>query len=239
VVKRVFLDFVLGDGDELAGRNNDLVGMIAFARYPDTVCPLTLAHGALPAFLENIKLVRTRAEDGTAIGDAIALAAARLKQVDETIARQRRKGEKAYHIKSRVIILLSDGENNFGQRSPLEAAEMAAGWGIKVYAIAIGGGKTSTQIKTPFGVYKIPAGSRISTGELKAVAEKTGGFFRQAEDAGTLHEVYREIDSMEKTEIESVRFVDYNEVFHWPLLAGLFLIGLEIFLTSTIFRKIP
>lgn len=239
VVKRVFSDFVLGDGKELSGRNNDLVGMIAFARYPDTICPLTLAHGAFPAFLKTIKLVKTREEDGTAIGDAIALAAARLKKVDETIARQREKGEKAYHIKSRVIILLSDGENNYGRRSPLEAAEIASEWGIKIYAIAIGGGETTTSIKTPFGVYKMPVGSRVNTDELEAIAEKTGGFFRQAEDAGALKEIYREIDKLERSEIESVRFMDYKEMFHWPLLAGLFLIGVEILLTSTVFRKIP
>ncbi|MBW1893828.1 MAG: VWA domain-containing protein [Deltaproteobacteria bacterium] len=239
VVKQVFSDFVLGDGNELEGRKDDLVGMIAFARYPDTICPLTLAHGAFPAFMESIKLVRTRDEDGTAIGDAIALAAARLKKVDETIARQRKKGENPYHIKSRVIILLSDGENNYGRRSPLEAAEIASEWGIKVYAIAIGGGEAVTSIKTPFGVYKMPVGPRVDTSELKAVAEKTGGFFRQAQNAEALREIYREIDGMERTEIESVRFVDYKEVFHWPLLAGLFLIGLEIILTSTLFRKIP
>ena len=239
VVKRVFSDFVLGDGKELSGRNNDLVGMIAFARYPDTICPLTLAHGAFPAFLKTIKLVKTREEDVTAIGDAIALAAARLKKVDETIARQREKGEKAYHIKSRVIILLSDGENNYGRRSPLEAAEIASEWGIKIYAIAIGGGETTTSIKTPFGVYKMPVGSRVNTDELEAIAEKTGGFFRQAGDAGALKEIYREIDKLERSEIESVRFMDYKEMFHWPLLAGLFLIGVEILLTSTVFRKIP
>jgi len=239
VVKRVFSDFVLGDGKELSGRKNDLVGMIAFARYPDTICPLTLAHGAFPAFLKTITLVKTREEDGTAIGDAVALAAARLKKVDETIARQREKGEKAYHIKSRVIILLSDGENNYGRRSPLEAAKIASEWDIKIYAIAIGGGETTTSIKTPFGVYRMPAGSRVNTDELKAVAENTGGFFRQAEDAGALREIYREIDKLERSEIESVRFMDYKEMFPWPLLAGLVLIGVEIFLTSTVFRKIP
>jgi Ca-activated chloride channel homolog len=239
VVKRVFSDFVLGDGNELSGRRNDLVGMIAFARYPDTICPLTLAHGAFPAFLKTITLVKTRDEDGTAIGDAIALAAARLKKVDETIARQRKEGKKPYHIKSRAIILLSDGENNYGRRSPLEAAEIASEWGIKVYAIAIGGGETTTSIKTPFGVYKMPVGSRVDTSELKAVAEKTGGFFRKAQDAGSLREIYQEIDKMERSEIESIRFMDFKEMFHWPLLTGLFLIGLEILLTSTLFRKIP
>ena len=80
VVKSVFKEFALGNGRELPGRSNDLIGMIAFARYPDTICPLTLAHGALEPFLDSVKLVRTREEDGTAIGDALALAAARLKR---------------------------------------------------------------------------------------------------------------------------------------------------------------
>lgn len=239
VVKQAFSDFVLGDGEDLAGRRNDLVGMIAFARYPDTICPLTLAHGAFPAFMESIQLVKTREEDGTAIGDAIALAAARLKKADETIEKQRGKGKETYHIKSKVIILLSDGENNQGRRSPLEAAEIAAEWGIRVYAIAIGGNETVTSIKTPFGVYNMPVRPRVDTRELKAVAEKTGGFFRQAEDARALKDIYEEIDKMERTEIESVRYVDYKEMFHWPLLSGLFLIVLEVLLTSTLFRKIP
>jgi Ca-activated chloride channel family protein len=237
-VKRVFEEFVMGGGRDLPGRPNDLIGMIHFARYPDTICPLTLAHGALPAFLKSVKLVQTREEDGTAIGDALALAAARLKTAEESLKMQRDNAD-AYTIKSKVVVLLSDGENNFGKRTPLQAAELAAQWGIKVYTIAIGGGDAVTSVQTAFGVFKIPSRQRVDTKTLQAIAEKTGGFFRQAEDAASLRDIYEEIDQMEKSEIESVRFVDYKETFVWFALAGFVLIFCETLLRSTLFRRIP
>jgi Ca-activated chloride channel homolog len=237
-VKGVFKEFVLGGTSGLKGRPNDLIGMIVFARYPDTVCPLTLAHGALPAFLKSVNLVQTREEDGTAIGDAIALAAARLKKAEDTLKEQK-EGSGKYEIKSKVIVLLSDGENNFGKRSPIEAAELAKEWGIKIYAIAIGGGEAVTSIQTPFGTYKIPSRQQVDTTALKVAAEKTGGLFREAHDADALIDIYKEIDSMEKSEIESVRYVDYQESFIWPAFAGFLLLIAEILLRNTYFRRIP
>ena len=238
VVKKVFNKFVLGDDRDLLGRPNDLIGMIVFARYADTVCPLTLAHGALPAFLKNVKLVQTREEDGTAIGDALALAAARLKTTEETF-RDRQGSSDGYEIKSKIIVLLSDGENNYGKRTPMQAAELAAQWGIKVYTIAIGGNEAITSIQTPFGIYKLPSRQRVDTKTLQAVAEKTEGIFHEAEDAESLYGIYEKIDKMEKSEIESIRFVDYRESFLWFALAGFFLIVCEILLNNTFFRKIP
>jgi Ca-activated chloride channel family protein len=238
VVKKVFKEFVIGRDENLPGRPNDLIGMITFARYPDTVCPLTLAHGALPAFLKNVEIVQIREEDGTAIGDALSLAAARLKTAEESLKKQRETSD-SYEIKSKVIVLLSDGENNRGKRSPLQAAEIAANWGIKIYTIAIGGGEAVTSVRTPFGVYKIPSRQRVDTRTLEAIAEKTGGFFRKAEDAESLRAIYAEIDEMEKSEVESIRFVDYKESFLVFALAGLLLIVCEIILNSTLFRKIP
>jgi len=239
VVKKVFKEFALGNGGDLPGRSNDLIGIISFARYPDTTCPLTLAHGALTPFIENIKLVKTRAEDGTAIGDALALAAARLKTADETTSLQKKMGIEPYKIKSKVIILLSDGENNRGRHDPVQAAEIAARWGVKIYTIAIGGVEAATSIRTPFGVYKVPMRQGVDVNTLEAVAKKTGGFFRMAEDDESLREIYEEIDRMEKMDIESVKFVNYKEAFFPFIIAVLFLAGLEIFLTATIFRKIP
>ena len=87
VVKRVFTEFVVGNGDDLPGRPHDLIGMIAFARFADTAAPLVRAHDALVQFVQGTKIVQFRAEDGTAIGDALALAAARLKRAEEDIAR--------------------------------------------------------------------------------------------------------------------------------------------------------
>ncbi|MGD8368987.1 MAG: VWA domain-containing protein [Desulfobacterales bacterium] len=239
VVKQVFEKFVLGDGADLPGRPDDLIGMITFARYPDTVCPLTLAHGALPQFLESVKLVQRRDEDGTNIGDALALAAARLQTADETLARQNPEAKKSYKIKSKVVILLSDGENNCGKRDPVRAAELAKKWGIRVYTIAIGGGEAMQSIRTPFGVYKVPLEAPLDTTVLQTIAKTTGGFFRQAQDAESLQAIYEDIDKMEKSEIESVRFVDYRESFIPFALAGLLLTAGAIILDNTLFRKVP
>ena len=120
-----------------------------------------------------------------------------------------------------------------------EAAELAAKWGIKIYTIAIVGGETVTSIRTPFGVYKIPSLQAVDTSALQAIAEKTGGFYREAKDVASLREIYKEIDNMEKSEIESVRFIDYKELFHWFALAGLALILVETIFKTTLFRKIP
>ncbi|MCU0600531.1 MAG: VWA domain-containing protein [Desulfobacterales bacterium] len=239
VVKEMFLDFVMGNGADLPGRVNDLIGMIAFARYPDTVCPLTLAHGALPLFVKNTQIVTQKAEDGTAIGDALALAAARLKTAESTLEKQHGKTDDSYQIKSKIIILLSDGQNNAGKRTPMEAAELAKQWGIKVYTIAIGDGGAMASIRTPFGVYKVPSVSEVDTDTLKSIAETTGGFFREADSAESLAAVYKEIDQLEKTHIESVRYIDYTENFLPFALAGLMFLAAEICLSNTLFRKIP
>jgi len=101
------------------------------------------------------------------------------------------------------------------------------------------GGETMASIQTPFGVYKVPTTQRVDTSALKAIAEKTGGFYREAEDIKSLRDIYKEIDKMEKSEIESVKYTDYKERFLWFCLAGLLLICLETILKSTYFRKMP
>jgi len=239
VAKRVFEEFVVGNKKGLKGRANDLVGMVAFAGFADTVCPLTLGHGALSRFLESVKLVQIRSEDGTAIGDALALAAARLKTAEETLARQTREGDKDYTIKSKVIILLTDGEHNAGKRMPMEAAKVAKEWGIKIHTIGIGGGESFVTIQTPFGERKVPARSTVDEGTLRSVAEETGGIFRMAADAESLRAVYREIDEMEKSEIESVRYLDYRELFVPFAIGALVLLVVGATLSCTVFRRIP
>ena len=238
VVKKVFQEFVKGNRKGLPGRPNDLVGMIAFARYADTICPLTLAHGALERFLETVHLVQRRSEDGTAIGDAIALAAARLKTAEQTLSRQT-KGDRDYQIKSKVIILLTDGQNNAGKRRPLDAAKLAKEWGIKIYCIGVGGGEAVQTIQTPFGAYKFAAGSQLDARTLGSIAEATGGLFRSADDADSLRAVYKEIDELEKSEIESISFRDYRELFAPLAVAALAVVVLDVFLSSTVFRRVP
>jgi len=238
VVKKVFQEFVTGNRKGLPGRSNDLVGMIAFARYADTICPLTLAHGALERFLETVHLVQRRSEDGTAIGDAIALAAARLKTAEETLSRQT-KGGGDYEIKSKVIILLTDGQNNFGKRPPLDAAKLAREWGIKIYCIGVGSGEAVQTVRTPFGTYKFGAGSQLDARTLRSIADATDGLFRTANDADSLRAVYKEIDELEKSEIESISFRDYRELFTPLAVAALAVLVIEVFLSSTAFRRVP
>ncbi len=250
VVKRVLSDFIEGNKKELSGRSNDLVGMITFARYADTICPLALSHNVLLEFLKNTELVRLRSEDGTAIGDAVALAAARLKSAEDEL-RQRRAlliqaGEKGvaeqdsgFKIKSKVIILLTDGINNAGEYDPMGAAELAKEWDIKIYAIGIGSAQAYTTIQTPLGTYKMPTGQNLDERLLKAIAEKTGGFYGRADSAKTLEKTVERIDKLEKTEVKSIQYAQYAELFGPWTLAALLILVLEMLASCTIFRKIP
>lgn len=239
VVKQVFAEFVNGNSQDLKGRPSDLIGMITFARYADTVCPLTLAHGALAGFLDTIHLVPQESpENRTAVGDAIALAAARLKTAEETLARQTKDDVKAYQIKSKIIILLTDGQSNAGRHAPEEAAALAKQWGIKIYTIGVGGDDV-VKVQTLFGTRMIRTGEGVDRKTLAALAESTGGVFRMAEDAEALRAVYQEIDRLEKSEVESVRYVDYKEYFGVFAWASLALLVLEIFLGCTVFRRLP
>ncbi|MHC4575330.1 MAG: vWA domain-containing protein, partial [Planctomycetota bacterium] len=187
VVKRVFADFISGDKKGLGGRSNDLIGLVTFARYADTTCPLVLSHNVLLEFLKKTEIVRLRSEDGTAIGDALALAAARLKKAEEEIEQRRAnlalsgendsesKEETGFKIKSKAIILLTDGRHNAGRYSPLQAAELAKKWGIKIYTIGIGSAQSYTTVQTMMGSFKIPTRQELDEGLLKTIAEKTGG----------------------------------------------------------------
>lgn len=239
VVKNVFERFVQGDGGKLRGRPSDLVGMVSFARYAETVCPLTLAHDALPRFLETVRLARPRTEeDGTSIGDAVALAAARLKTVEKTLEKQAPDRADRYEIKSKVIILLTDGDQTSGKREPLEGAKIAEQWGIRIYAIAVGGSGYAT-VNTFLGPQRIPVGSNVDFNTLEQIAESTGGRAYKAEDAAALQRVYAEIDELEESEIESVRYVDYRELYLPWALAAFVLVGLELVLSQTVYRRVP
>ncbi len=240
VVKKVFEEFLNGNGEKLNGRPNDLAGMVAFARYADTMAPLTLGHGALLRFLDSVHIVKRKSEDGTAIGDALALAAARLRTAEEDVARfAAETGGKEYEIKSKIIILLTDGQNNFGKRSPDEAAELAAEWGIKVYTIGVGSGDGVSTVQTLLGSFKIPTRATVDRSTLERIAEKTGGIFHLAENEESLREIYEEIDRLERSEIESVRYIDYKELFVPFTIAALCLMLLEVALSNTVFRRIP
>jgi len=249
-VKGVLKDFI-SSGGKLKGRAGDLLGLITFARYADTVCPLIHGHNVLLEFLKKTELVKQRSEDGTAIGDAIGLAAARLKKAEEQIQRRNerlqagadvshgRQQEPEFKIKSKIIILLTDGQNNAGQYSPLEAAELAKKWGIKIYTIGIGSAQAFTTIQTMMGSFKMPTSQQLDERLLKSIAENTGGFYARSGSGEELLQIYRKIDELEKTRVQSFQYTEYAERFSIWAIAGLCVMCLEIIAGCTVFRKIP
>ena len=143
--------------------------------------------------------------------------------------------------KSRIVILMTDGQNNAGSIPPLTAAEAAASLGVKVYTIGVGTrGYAPVPAKDAFGrkVY-VRQAVDIDEDTLKKVADKTGGKYYRADSTETLRRVYAEIDQLEKTEAELKRFAYYEELMSWFVLPGLGLLALEIILGQTVWRKLP
>ena len=156
------------------------------------------------------------------------------------MASQTGKDKGAYKIRSKVMILLTDGENNCGRRSVLQGGELAKRWGIRLYVIALGGNEAYETVNTPFGKTSRRVLTRpLDTRDLEKIATDTGGFFRQATDATALQRVYEEIDKMERSDVESMRFVDYRELFVPFALAALAMVALEQLLNATYFRRLP
>lgn len=205
-------------------RPHDRLGLIAFAAMPYTVSPLTLDHGWLLQQVERLKAGMV--EDGTAIGDGLASAINRLRD------------SKA---KSKVVILLTDGINNRGQLSPLQAAELAKAMGVKVYTV--GAGKTGMvpyPVEDLFGRkgYQYIQ-SDIDEASLKNIAETTGGRYFRALDWESLKATYDEIDRMEKTVVNVDQYTRYEERFGPWLLMGLLALVLEKILSLSRLGALP
>lgn len=210
--------------DFIKGRKNDRIGMVVFAAKSFTQCPLTLDYGILLNFLDEVDIGMI--EDGTAIGMAIANAANRLRD------------SKA---KSKIVILLTDGENNRGQLDPVTAAKVAEAFNIRIYTIGMGTRGTALRpVDDPiFGTRYVRVPVRIDEATLKQIAEITNGAYYRATDKETLDNIFREIDQLEKTKIEVKQFTRYKELFASLLIFALGAIVLEVTLVNTKFRKIP
>ncbi|MDE0225552.1 MAG: VWA domain-containing protein [Gammaproteobacteria bacterium] len=224
-VQDVFEAFVLGGGD-LAGRPDDAIGLVSFAGFADTAAPLTLDHNNLAAVARDLSTVRDRTEDGTAIGDALALAVERLR---ESTAR------------SRIAVVLTDGVNNAGVESPAAAAELARSMGVKVYTIGAGTtGLAPVRMEDRFG-RSILRSMRVEVDEavLRQIAEVAGGQYFRAEDAEGLERVYAEIDRLERTRITEDRFRQYDELFAVPLALALALLAIGWLARGTLFARLP
>jgi len=225
-VKDVFDSFVRG-GDGLDGREDDAVGLVSFAGFADTACPLTLDHDNLSVIAKGLEIVTARAEDGTAIGDGLGLAVERLRD------------SKA---KSKIVILLTDGVNNAGEESPLAAAQLAATLGVKVYAIGAGSdGLAPVRVQDPFTGQTVLRPMRVEIDEqtLQKIAAATGGEYFRATDAEALRRVYAQIDRLERVELKERRFRRYHEYFRHFLGLAMLLGTMAFVLRFTVWRRLP
>ena len=251
VVRKVFTNFVLGDGTRrLPGRPNDLIGLTSFAFFPEENCPLTLDHQNLIEFMKNIRAVTDNPQkargvlttevidDGTAIGDAIYHAMLSLINAEEAIEKSP-KADRNYKIKSKIIILLTDGQQNAGDFLPTEAAMEAKKNGIKIYSIAVVPEDNVQRVDDLMASFFIGR-EYLDTREIQEAAEITGGKFYKATDGESLTEIYKDIGLLEKSRF-SERIADYNDLFQqlWVVPMGLILLILEIFLRNTFLRKTP
>lgn len=227
--KKVMEEFVAGDDKELSGRPDDMIGIVSFARYSDNICPMTLGHDALVYMIRELTINDRPNEDGTAYGDATALAAAQLK------SQEQREGT----MKSKVILLLTDGENNCGEQMPLQAAALAKEWGIRIYTISLQETNKPRRVTTDEGEFLQPEERPESDRILEKMAAATGGVFRTAHDMDSLQAVYKEINELEKSKLKTVGFIDHDEAFTPFALAALGLLLLRYVLSSTLLRISP
>ena len=201
------------------GRESDRIGLVVFAAQAYTQAPLTLDYPFLLTMLQEVRMGLI--EDGTAIGTALATATARLR--DSQAA-------------SKVVILLTDGQNNRGQVDPQTAAEAAAALGVKVYAIGVGGDGRLPAFG-PFG--GLAPRAEVDETALRGVAEATGGRYFRATDADALREIYGEISALERTEIEETVLLDVEERYPWFLWPALLCLAAAVALSTTRLREVP
>jgi len=206
-------------------RPDDRIGLIAFAGAPYLVSPITLDHDWLQQNLERVN-VALAADDGTAIGSAIAASVNRLRSTA---------------AKSKVVILLTDGVNNAGKISPLAAAEAAKAFGVKIYTIGVGvRGKAPIPVKDQAGhLHLIMAQVDVDEKTLQAVAEETGGRFYRATDTDSLQKIYEQINQFEKSAQTVQKFERVEELYPWALLPALAILGLGLVLQHTRLRRLP
>jgi len=227
IVKRTVADFI-------EKRPNDRIGLVAFAKESYLVSPLTLNHDWLR---QNLERGRTGLVDGsaTAIGPAIGMSVNRLRDLPS---------------ESRIVILLTDGEDNVGQIPPIAAAEAAKPFDVKIYTIAAGqtGRVPMPRTDREGNILRRPNGdilvadyieSRVDSETLERIAEITGGQFYRATNPEELQQIYADIDQLETTEVKLRHFAEFDELFFWPLIIGIGFLALELLLANTRFRALP
>lgn len=209
--------------DFIKGRINDRIGLVVFSGESFTQCPLTTDHGVLLNLVEEVK--SGMIEDGTAIGDGLGTAVNRLKESQAI---------------SKVIILLTDGENNRGFIDPLSAAEIAKVYNLRVYTIGVGTiGVAPYPIETPFGLQYQQREVRIDEKLLAQISDMTGGKYFRATNNKKLEDIYNEIDQLEKSKIDVTEFKRKNEEFMPFAIGALIILFLDIIISSVILKRFP
>lgn len=217
VVKSVVSKFI-------DARKDDRIGLVGFAGAPYLVSPLTLDHDWLQQNLERVQIGTV--EDGTAIGAALATSVNRLREQPG---------------KSKIVVLLTDGQNNSGKVMPETAAQAAKALGVKVYTIGAGvRGEAPVPVTDAFGNKRL-AMAKVDVDEdtLKKIADETGGKFFRATDTQSLENIYSEIDRLEKTTHQLKQFEHHSELFALAVIPALGLLGLGLGLEHTRFRRLP
>ena len=214
--KKVAIDFI-------NNRLTDRIGIVIFSGESFTQCPLTTDRGMLVAAVENIH--NGLLEDGTAIGSGLSTSVDRLRTIKS---------------KSKVVLLLTDGENNGGLIDPKTAKEIAKAFGIKVYTIGMGSDGYAPQPEsTPLGVVIQKEKVSIDEKLLTEIATETGGKYFRARDNESLNYVYRNIDALEKSKVELISTIRDNDQFFPFVFVALFFLLLEVIFNYTVFRKFP
>jgi Ca-activated chloride channel family protein len=206
-------------------RPNDRIGLVVFATDPYIATPLTLDHDFLIQNLDRLEIGAID-ENRTAIGSALATAVNRLRELKS---------------KSKLVILMTDGQNNSGKIAPTAAAEAAQALGVKVYTIGVGM-RGMAPMPVFFGHQRV--GERmepvdIDEDTLKKIADLTGGKYYRADNTARFQAIYAEIDKLEKTEKEIKKYAQHRELFAWAIAPGLGLVLLETLLRHTVFRRLP
>jgi Ca-activated chloride channel family protein len=211
----------------ISDRTNDNIGLTIFAGEAFTQCPMTVDHTSLLSLLQHSSdYVGSGAIiDMTAIGMGLTNAVSRLKD------------SKA---KSRVVILLTDGSNNYGEISPLTAAEMARSLGIRIYTIGVGADGSSMRPVTVGGVtQQLYLPNDIDEETLSKIAKATNGRYYRATNAEELRQIYNDIDKLEKSKLDVQRYSKVHDVYQYLVLGAIIALLLEILLRITVFRRIP
>ena len=212
----------------ISGRPDDNIGLTIFAGEAFTQCPMTTDHSSLLNLLQNVRTdiaARGLIQDGTAIGMGLASAVSRLRD------------SKA---KSKVVILLTDGSNNMGDLSPMTSAEIAKSLGIRVYTIGVGTNKVAPYpMPVAGGVQYVNVPVEIDTRTLSDIAATTNADFYRATNTGELHEIYKEIDKLEKSKLSVTQFSKRYDAYQPFAAAAALALLLELLLRITVFRRIP